>query len=340
MSIWDKFERSPRFFLKIGIFCLIIVFVFLICQKKDKPFSVQVNPFDQSQYLFSKDGEVAGTFDLNVVEGAFLKPSGPPFLVSGKSLASLDDFLPKDEAEQYIVEEGDTITSLAEKFGISKETILWANNLASNSIIKPGQKLIILPVSGVLHLVEYGDTVSTIAQTYKIEAEEIIEVNELFDINDIYAGDFLIIPGVLKPKVVQKYTQVPLAGNYFICPIPSPCRVTQGLHWFNAVDFSNGKCGEPVFAAAGGTVQRTGYGSVSGNYVRISHPNGVITFYGHLSKISVIPGQQVSQGQIIGYVGHTGLTIPAGEAGCHVHFDVRFAANPFAGYPVGATLGR
>jgi murein DD-endopeptidase MepM/ murein hydrolase activator NlpD len=57
---------------------------------------------------------------------------------------------------------------------------------------------------------------------------------------------------------------------------------------------------------------------------------GISTFYGHLSAINVKVGQDVSQGQIIGYVGHTGYTIPAGPAGCHVHFEVRGARNPFA----------
>ncbi|MEK9153617.1 MAG: M23 family metallopeptidase, partial [Patescibacteria group bacterium] len=104
---------------------------------------------------------------------------------------------------------------------------------------------------------------------------------------------------------------------------------TQGVDWFKGVDFSNGSCGGPVVAAAAGTAQKLGVDSVSGNYISIIHTNGVVTYYGHLSKFAVKAGQKVDQGQIIGYIGHTGLTIPAGEAGCHVHFDVRFAVNPF-----------
>ncbi len=190
-----------------------------------------------------------------------------------------------------------------------------------------------------MHIIREGDTLSELAELYKTELKEIINFNELRETDDIYAGDLLIIPGGKKPKISTQYAQVPLSQSYFICPVPSPCRISQGLHWYNAIDFSNGKCGEPVFAAAGGTVQRTGYTSLSGNYVRIMHPNGVVTFYGHLSKIAAVPGQKVYQGQIIGYIGYSGITVPAGPAGCHLHFDVRFASNPFRKYAVGTQLG-
>jgi len=322
--------------------CLLVLIALsiLFFPQKERLLSQQGGVFDKTQYFFPERTQTVEGFDVDVVEGIFLRTLGPPFLVSGKSLASLDDFSKKNEIQEYIIEEGDTLGSIAEKFGISLETILWANNLSYNSVIKPGQKLIILPVSGILHIIREGDTLSEVAELYQADINQIIEINELSDPGNIYTGDILIVPGGKKPKVSQKYAQVPLSGSYFICPISSPCRITQGLHWFNAVDLSNGMCGGPVFAAAGGTVQRTGYGSVSGYYVRIIHPNGVVTFYGHLSKITVVPGQKVYQGQIIGYVGYSGVTIPRGPAGCHVHFDVRFAKNPFAAYPVGTEIGR
>lgn len=240
-----------------------------------------------------------------------------------------------NEIKQYIVQEGDTISSIAQKFHISVNTILWANNLSSKSILKPGQKLVILPVSGVLHIVEKGDTLSGIAKEYGVPQKDIMDVNDLSSEGKIYIGDFLIIPGG-KPLVkngTSLYSfRVPTAPNYFMCPILPPCRITQGLHWYNAVDFSHGVCGEPVLASAGGIVQKTGYYHIAGNYVRILHPNGVVTFYGHLSKAIVSPGQKVSQGQIIGYIGHTGYTVPAGPQGCHLHFEVIGAKNPFAYY--------
>jgi len=274
-------------------------------------------------------------FHLNVIQGDGLEAVAPPFNISGKVLGSWGMEQEK-EIREYIVKSGDTLSSIAASFQISLNTLLWVNNLNERSTIKIDQKLIILPVSGTLHIVRERDTLSEIAEIYQADLEDIMEFNEISDQGKIYAADTLIIPNGKMPKTTNvKYVRVPLASSFFICPIPSPCRITQGLHWYNAIDFSNGRCGDPVFAAAGGTVQRTGYTSRGGIFVRISHPNGVITYYGHLSKMIVNPGQPVRQGDIIGYVGHTGHTIPAGYRGCHLHFDVIFAANPFARYKVG-----
>lgn len=340
MSIWKKRTFRLRFFIETAVFCLAIFLVIFVCiYPREKSFSdLKDEIVGNDQFLFSGTSKTSNNFYLSINEGAFLEKSGPPFLVSGRTLAALDGMLERREIENYIVEEGDTVALIAEKFNISTETILWANNLSVNSKLKTGQELVILPVSGFLHIVKSGDTLSGISKIYNIESEKIMEANGLISKDDIFAGDMIIVPGAKKPKIVQQYAEVPVSGSYFIIPISLPARITQGLHWFNAIDFSNGKCGGPVFAAAGGTVQRVGYDNVSGNYVRIMHSNGIVTFYGHLSKISAIPGTQISQGQIIGYVGHTGVTYPKGEAGCHLHFDVRFGKNPFSGYAAGASL--
>lgn len=252
-------------------------------------------------------------------------------VVFPRTFASVVSFDKEKEIKEYIVTEGDNLFKIAQKFNISLETILWANNLSQNSLIRPGQKLTILPTSGVLHLVKKGETLSQIAELYGVSMKKIYEFNSLDEEGKIYIGDLLVIPGG-KPliKTSKIYSSIPLASNYFICPILKPCRITQGLHWYNAVDFSHGRCGDPVLASAGGVVQKIGYNKIAGKYIRILHPNGIITFYGHLSKIIVFSGQKVSQGEIIGYIGHTGYTIPSGPKGCHLHFEVRGARNPFA----------
>ncbi len=236
---------------------------------------------------------------------------------------------------EYVVQEGDTLGSIAAQFNISLNTLLWANSLTSKSTISPGKKLVILPTTGIMHVVRKGDTISEVAELYKGKVEEIVSFNNLGESGEIFVGDILIIPNGAKPPARSAspvyYTQS-VPNSYFIVPVPTPYRITQGLHWYNAIDFSTGKCGSPIFAAAGGQVQRTGYDTRAGRYVRILHPNGVVTFYGHMSSIAASAGQTVSQGQIIGYIGYSGHTIPAGPGGCHLHFDVRGAANPFASY--------
>ena len=276
--------------------------------------------------------------DFLLVEKNSLRPATPPSLVSPQVLGALvSGYEPEDIKKvitEYIVEEGDNLSSLAAQFGISLNTILWANDLTEKSIIKPGQKLIIPPVSGVIHHVKAGDTLSEIAKTYKGKIEEIVAFNDLSSENDIYIGDILVIPDGIMPappaKTQPALLSLPSADSQFILPVSSPYIITQGLHWYNAVDLSHSTyaCGRPVFAAAGGTIQKTGYHRFYGNYIRILHPNGLVTLYGHLSVIAAKSGDGVNVGEIIGYIGNTGRT--RGLSGCHLHFEVRGAKNPFA----------
>ncbi|MDA1337480.1 MAG: peptidoglycan DD-metalloendopeptidase family protein [bacterium] len=244
--------------------------------------------------------------------------------ILGAIVGQLENDL-RPEITRYIVAEGDTSLSIAKKFGVSLNTILWANDLLASSTLKEGQELVILPTTGALHMVRANDTLSEIAGWYQAETKDIVSFNALESPSAIFAGDFLIIPDGTQPSLLPQGRLTPLANSYFIYPIPAPHRITQGLHAFNAIDFSNGPCGESVYAAAGGTVQRTGSTAIGGNYVRIIHPNGVVTYYGHLVSILTAPGAKVYQGQLVGYTGRTGWS----ATGCHVHFEVRGASNPF-----------
>jgi len=282
--------------------------------------------------------------ELILVQSSVLKAAAPLVVYTPQVLGSLvAGYEPTDTKKvitEYVVEPGDTLQSIANKFDLSLETILWANNLNKNSLIKPGQKLIILPVSGVLHYVKAGDTLSEIAQRYQGKIDEIIAFNQLANENDIYIGDILIIPNGSMPRnnvPSTQIAQVPLANNYFIPPVSSPYRITQGLHWYNAIDFG-AKCGSPIFAAAAGEVvkvaltnstSRWAFGG-AGNHIHILHPNGVVTHYGHIATSFVKVGDKVSQGEVIALVGGQPGTAGAGlSTGCHVHFGVIGAVNPF-----------
>jgi len=291
----------------------------------------QISFKDQDPFLNPANKFLPESPDFVLVEKNSLRAATPPSLVTpqvlGALIAGSEPEEIKKEIREYIVEEGDTLSSLAAKFNVSTDTIRWANEL-KDSKIKIGQELIIPSVSGVIHHVKSGDTVSEIAKTYKGKIEEIVAFNELSNENDIYIGDILIVPDGLMPLESARPTiaQTPLGSSYFIAPTQGI--ISQGLHWYNAVDFSN-SCGALVFAAAGGVVQRVSFGwnGGYGNYLTILHPNGTVTLYAHLSEILVSSGSNVSQGSIIGRVGNTGRT--RGVTGCHVHFEVRGAVNPF-----------
>jgi len=103
------------------------------------------------------------------------------------------------------------------------------------------------------------------------------------------------------------------------------------LHKENAIDIAD-QCGSPIYAAAEGLVIETigndlwndGYG----NYVVLEHPTGVKTRYAHTKENVVSVGNYVSQGEEIASIGNTGKS--HGPSGCHLHFEVLGAKNPFA----------
>ena len=81
--------------------------------------------------------------------------------------------------------------------------------------------------------------------------------------------------------------------------------------------------GSPIVAAADGTVVAAGYGGGYGRQVQIAHGGGIVTLYGHMSSIAASPGEPVRQGQVIGYVGSSGLS-----TGPHLHFEVKVNGRP------------
>lgn len=294
-----------------------------------------------SLFSSSADNVAIESPDLKIIQNNTLAGISTPTLVSGKVLGDVIGSSPQSkntkEVIEYTVQPGDTLASIAKEYGITTNTLLLANNLSSSSVIKVGQTLAILPVDGVLHAVESGDTVSVIAQTYKAKQSDIIAFNNLAHEDDIFIGDILIVPGGTMPKKAQAVNQVPLADNYFIFPVEG--KITQGLHYYNAVDIAN-KCGTPVYVAASGVVQRAVFNNAwnlgMGNYITILHPNGTVTYYGHLSSVFVKPGDQITRSERIGLVGNTGNVV--GATGCHLHFQVVGAANPLAKYAVGANI--
>ena len=278
------------------------------------------------------------TPDLKIMQDNTLCGVATPCIVSGKVLGDVfggNNQNQKDVVD-YAVQPGDTLQSIADSYKISLNTLLWANSLTSSSTVKVGQSLTILPIDGVLHVVKSGDTMSAIASKYKAKPEDVISYNDLANQDDIYIGDILIVPEGVMPKNTSLVTnnQVPLADNYFI--FPAQGRITQGLHYYNAVDLAN-SCGTPIYAAASGTVERAVYNNAwnagMGNHVTILHPNGTVTYYGHFEVVFVKPGDKVTRGDRIGLMGETG-----NATGCHVHFEVIGAKNPLASYPVGSTI--
>lgn len=271
-----------------------------------------------------------GGGEVEVVEGAFLiadvGPSG-----TEADVVVRENTPGPDQISIYVVREGDNIGAIAEMFGVSVNTIVWANDLKSR-IVKAGQELVILPVTGVRHEVKKGDTLDSIVKGYKANLEEVSFYNNISEDSDLALGSVVIIPdGEVSAKVSSpaRGTSVGAAvassgGGYFIRPTRGV--KTQGVHGNNGVDIA-APTGTPIYASAGGTViisRSGGWNGGYGNYVVIRHGNGMQTLYAHNSQNLVGTGQWVDQGQVIGYVGNTGKS-----TGSHLHFEVRGGRNPF-----------
>ena len=236
------------------------------------------------------------------------------------------------EIRVYTVRPGDTLSQVAEMFGVTSNTIMWANDISKSAGIQPGETLVILPIAGVRHIVKSGDTISTIASKYEGDADEILSYNQLASASDISIGDTLIIPGgelhLAQVKTPTKGTTKGSGGSGgagFSHPAPGSVK-TQGIHGYNAVDLA-GSMGSTIRAAAAGEVivaKSSGWNGGYGNYIVVKHNNGTQTLYAHLSSLGVGVGNYVEQGETIGGMGNTGKS-----TGTHLHFEVRGGRNPF-----------
>ena len=288
-------------------------------------------PLLTSTVNFDSNAAVGGG-DISITDDneALVSESGP----SG-TMADIDDSATTGQISKYTVRKGDILASIAKMYGVTTNTILWANNVTAASI-KEGQSLIILPVSGTLHTVVKGDTLKSIAKKYKGDVGEIAQFNGLESDSLLVLGDTIVIPdgeGVVRTSgTVKSAGKNPYRGGsgpeyagYYIRPVVGGHK-TQGLHGYNAIDIGI-PTGSTLRAAATGQVmvaRPSGWNGGYGKYVVISHYNGTQTVYGHMSEVIVSPGDVVYQGQVIGLTGNTGHS-----TGPHLHFEVRGAKNPF-----------
>jgi murein DD-endopeptidase MepM/ murein hydrolase activator NlpD len=257
---------------------------------------------------------------------------------------------PEDVYFTYVVQKGDTAASIAARFGLELETLLWNNSHLQTDpdLLLIGQELTIPTRDGILYTVRLGDTLLDVADIYQADVESIVGVsaNQIGDADTVLEGAVLLLPGAVPPPPPPAIAPAPFfaaaapeeaspAGS-FSPPPPAASVAVSGFMWPLAGYISDyfgtprgagtyhsgidivAPSGTPIAAAAGGQVVLVSAGGGYGNYVVIRHDSGYETLYAHLSQVYVGHGQWVAQGEAVGAEGATGWA-----TGPHLHFEVR-----------------
>lgn len=221
----------------------------------------------------------------------------------------------------YKVRNGDTVSAIISRFGLrNMGTLLAVNGIDNARRIHSGQTLRIPSMDGIVHTVARGDSLALIAKRYAIPITAILDANDL-QASTLVAGQKLFIPGASLSTMDLRRA----LGELFVYPIKG--RLTSrfgyrkdpftGVRTFHTGIDLAAPTGTAIKATLDGKVATTGYSTVYGNYVIITHESGYQSLYGHMSSISVKRGQQIVQGGLIGRVGNTGYS-----TGPHLHFSV------------------
>jgi len=268
---------------------------------------------------------------------------------------------PRQDIITYVVQKGDTVSGIADTFGLQPKTIYAANySLLQDDPenLQPGQNLKILPVDGVYWQWLGGISFSQWAAYFNVKPEDIINfpANHL-DANtigdpanaNIKVGTYLIVPGgqyqfhtpgqigwVSRTNPATAQVAGPGAcpptnstvGGTGTFVYPTDRHYLSGYNYdpkinHLAIDLA-ANLGDNIYAADGGVVVYAGLNNFGyGNMIMIDHGNGFQTLYAHLSQIFVSCGEGVTKGQVIGAAGATGHA-----SGPHLHFEVRYNGVP------------
>lgn len=273
------------------------------------------------------------------------------------------------EQEKYVVQDGDTIENIAEKYKLNTQEFLIANPVftSANNLLYPTQQVNVGLVDPLINIVVETHSIEEQVNNYKIEVQydeekaigyqQVIREGEDGLIKAEYRNRYingqlsetvLISQNELKPAINSvvikgsKYIPDVADASYWQWPTNLPCRISSGYgyRWGSlhaAIDIIGPGYGSPIYAANNGVVYKTGLGDSSmGNYVMVNHNyKKYYTVYFHMKEIYVKEGEIVSRGQLIGLMGNTGYVVPKPTAknplaGTHLHFGV-FVGRPYNG---------
>ena len=224
----------------------------------------------------------------------------------------------------YRIRKGDMIGVIAERFGLTQDTLISINNIRQTRRIQIGEYIKVPSMPGILYTTKKdGETAASVAEKYQVSAQKTAAVNHLHEQGSLAAGTSLFVPDAFMDWV----TRQEINGDLFRRPLRARYYVSSNFGWrrspftgkrtfHNGVDMAS-PAWTPVYAALAGTVTAAGFHSVYGNYVIVTHHSGYRTLYGHMVGIKARKGQSVDTRTVLGWVGTTGLS-----TGPHLHFSV------------------
>jgi len=248
---------------------------------------------------------------------AMLEPEPSSSPIDGSDLPPIPTLLAE---KSYTIRRGDTLQTIASRFGVREDTIISANNLSSKSQIQVGKTLKIPNMNGVYHTVKKNESLSYISRAYGVDMTRIADANNISSAT-IRIGERLFIPNAkLNASVLRNFY-----GETFIWPVrgqissPFGYRTNpfSGQRTFHAAIDIVVNRGTAVKATREGKIADTGYNAVFGNYVIIRHADGYQSLYAHLDSILSKKGTSINQGETIGRSGNTGQS-----TGPHLHFAI------------------
>jgi surface antigen len=116
------------------------------------------------------------------------------------------------DIQTYKVEKGDTIASIAAKFGVTSDSVRWSNDITGDTV-SAGRVLLIPPVNGIIYTVQSGDTPENLAQKYRANKEQIIAYNDA-ELTGLKVGEKIMIPNGQKPAPARNYYYASLSFSY------------------------------------------------------------------------------------------------------------------------------
>jgi len=225
------------------------------------------------------------------------------------------------EWQNYKVKRGDSVSAIAQKFGISVGAIIASNEISNARRLQEGASLRIPNIDGIPYKTKNGDSLSKISASFNVPLEVILDINDIKS-DTIRVGETIFIPGARMNDIDLRLS----LGELFTYPLH---RNVITSHFGMRKDPKNGNLsfhggldlrantGTTVIAALDGVVSVVSENWLYGKYIIITHSNGYKTLYGHLNAYSVKQGDRVARGRKIGESGNTGYS-----TGPHLHFGI------------------